>query len=90
MLISSATPAGPPPTVTFIAPEEWTQVEIRLEDFPTPTPEPIAGLVFVAEVPVGGFAFEVDKEEGEVWGGREDGLRRLLVVLRRREGWFAC
>lgn len=24
MLISSATPVGPPPTVTLIAPEEWT------------------------------------------------------------------
>ena len=38
MLISSATPAGPPPTVRFIAPADWTHVEIRLEDFPTPTP----------------------------------------------------
>ena len=37
-------PAGPPPTVTFVAPEEWTQVEIRLEDFPTATPEIIGGL----------------------------------------------
>ena len=63
MLISSAEPAGPPPTVTFIAPEEWTQVEIRLEDFPTATPEIIAGLAFVAEGPVGGFSFEVDEVE---------------------------
>lgn len=63
MLISSAEPAGPPPTVTFIAPEEWTQVEIRLEDFPTATPEIIAGLAFVSEGPVGGFAFEVDEVE---------------------------
>ena len=54
MLISSAAPAGPPPTVTFIAPEEWTQVEVRLKDLPTPTPEIIAGLAFVAERPVGG------------------------------------
>ena len=63
MLISSAEPAGPPPTVTFVAPEEWTQVEIRLEDFPTATPEVIAGLAFVAEGPVGGFFFEVDEVE---------------------------
>ena len=63
MLIGSAEPAGPSPTVTFTAPEEWTQVEIRLEDFPTPTPEVIAGLAFVAEGPVGGFEFEVDEVE---------------------------
>ena len=63
MLISSSEPAGPPPTVTFVAPEEWTQVEIQLEDFPTATPEIIAGLAFVAEGPVGGFAFEVDEVE---------------------------
>ncbi|MYH48912.1 MAG: amidohydrolase family protein [Gammaproteobacteria bacterium] len=63
MLIGSAEPAGPPPTVTFIAPEEWTQVEIRLEDFPTATPEVIAGLAFVAEGPVGSFSFEVDEVE---------------------------
>jgi len=63
MLISSAKPAGPPPTVTFVAPEEWTQVEIRLEDFPTATPEIIAGLAFVAEGPVGAFSFEVDEVE---------------------------
>ena len=63
MLISSSEPAGPPPTVTFTAPEEWTQVEIRLEDFPTATPAIIAGLAFVAEGPVGGFGFEVDEVE---------------------------
>ena len=58
MLISSGAPVGPPPTVTFIAPEEWTQVEIRLEDFPTATPEIIAGLAFVAEgAVIGGFGF---------------------------------
>ena len=63
MLISSAVPAGPPPTVAFVAPEEWTQVEIRLEDFPTATPEIIAGLAFVAQGPVGAYAFEVDEVE---------------------------
>ena len=63
MLISSAEPAGPPPTVTFTAPGEWTQVEIRLEDFTTATPEIIAGLAFVSEGPVGGFFFEVDEVE---------------------------
>ena len=63
MLISSAAPAGPPPTVAFVAPEEWTQVEIRLEDFPTATPEIIAGLAFVAQGPVGAYAFEVDVVE---------------------------
>ncbi len=75
MLIISAEPAGPPPTMTFIAPEEWTQVAIRLEDFPTPTPEIIAGLAFVAEGPVGNFVFEVD--EVEVRGAwLEDGIGR--------------
>ena len=63
MLISSSEPAGPPPTVTFTAPAEWTQVEIRLEDFPTATPEIIAGLAFVAEGPAGSFSFEVDEVE---------------------------
>ena len=63
MLISSAQPAGPPPTLTFIAPDEWTQLEIQLEDFPTATPEIIAGLAFVAEGPVGAYAFEVDEVE---------------------------
>ena len=63
MLISSAQPAGPPPTVTFVAPAEWTQVAIRLDDFPSATPEIIAGLAFVAEGPVGGFGFEVDDLE---------------------------
>ena len=63
MLISSAAPTGLSPTVTFIAPAEWTQVEIRLEDFPMATPEIIAGLAFVAEGPVGGFGFEVDDLE---------------------------
>ena len=62
LLISSTAPAGPPPSV-FIAPEEWTQVEIQLEDFTTATPEIIAGLAFVAEGPVGTFAFEVDEVE---------------------------
>ena len=33
---------------------EWTRVEIRLEDFPTATPEVIAGLAFVAEGRWGG------------------------------------
>ena len=63
MLVGDPAPAGPPPTVTFVAPGEWTQVEIRLEDFPTATPEIIAGLAFVAEGPVGTFAFEVDEVE---------------------------
>ena len=63
MLFSSVQPAGPPPTVTFIAPEEWTQLEIQLEDFPTATPEIIAGLAFVAQGPVGAYAFEVDEVE---------------------------
>ena len=47
--------------MTFTAPEEWTQVEIRLEDFRVATPEIIAGLALVAEGPVGGFGFEVDE-----------------------------
>jgi hypothetical protein len=63
MLISSAQPVGPPPTVTFVAGDQWTEVEIRLEEFPTETPEVIAGLAFVAEGPVGRFGFEVDEVE---------------------------
>ena len=63
MLISSAQPAGPPPTVTFVAGDQWTEVEIRLEVFPTATPEVIAGLAFVAEGPAGTFGFEVDEVE---------------------------
>lgn len=35
ILISSAAPAGPPPTVRFIAPEEVAHVEIPLEGFTT-------------------------------------------------------
>ena len=67
MLINSAELVAPPPSVQFVAPEEWTQVEIRLEEFPTPTPETIAGLAFVAEGVVAPFVFEVD--EVEVRGG---------------------
>lgn len=32
MLISNVTPVGPPLTVTFIAPEKWTRVKMRLEE----------------------------------------------------------
>ncbi len=53
MLISSAAPAGPPPSV-FIAPEEWTQVEIQLKDFTTATPEIIAGLALWRRGRLGG------------------------------------
>ena len=63
MLIGGAEPAGPPPTVIFVAPEEWTQVEIPLEEFPTATPEIIAGLAFVAEGSPGRFEFELDELE---------------------------
>ena len=63
MLFSSATPVGVPPSVSFVAPEQWTQVEIRLEDFPTATPEVIAGLAFVAEAEAGVFFFELDELE---------------------------
>ena len=63
MLVAGPDPAGPPPTVTLVAPEEWTQVEIPLEDFPTATPEIIAGLAFVAEGSVGGFEFELEELE---------------------------
>ena len=48
-------PSRPAPTVTFIAPEKWIHVEIRLEDFPTATPEVTANLAFVAKGPVGDF-----------------------------------
>ena len=49
--------------MTFIAPGEWTRVEIRLAKFPMATPEVIAGLSFVAEEPVGSFSFEADEVE---------------------------
>ena len=49
--------------MTFIAPEEWIQVEIRLADSSTATPEVIAGLAFVAESAAGRSEFEVDKVE---------------------------
>ena len=58
MLVAGAEPAGPLPTVTFVAPARWTQVEIRLEDFLTATPEIIGGLAFVAEEPLGACAAE--------------------------------
>ena len=61
--VGDAVPAGPPPTVTLIPPEEWIHVEIRLADFPTATPEVIAGLAFVAEGPAGRFQLEVDEVE---------------------------
>lgn len=41
-------------------------MEIRLEDFRTPTPKVIAALEFVAKEPVGGFGFEVDEVEVDV------------------------
>ena len=63
MLISSATPAGPPPTMAFVAPEEWTRLAIRLEDFPTAPLEVIGGLASVVEGVVGPFALEVDEVE---------------------------
>lgn len=68
MLVRSATPVGLPPTVKFIAPEEWTQVEMRLEELATAILEIIAR-------PVGGFGLEVD--EVEVRGTVE---RRILRV----------
>ena len=63
VLVGGPDAVGPPPSVRFVPTAEWTQVEIRLQDFPTATPEVIAGLAFVAEGPAGEFEFELDELE---------------------------
>ena len=49
--------------MAFTSPAEWTDVEILLARFPTATPGLIGGLAFVATVPAGAYAFELDDVE---------------------------
>ncbi|MXY07119.1 MAG: amidohydrolase family protein [Rhodothermaceae bacterium] len=63
MLFGNAQFFGAPPSVTFMAPTEWKQIEIPLEDFPTNSPEIITGIAFMAEGAAGPFSFEIDEVE---------------------------
>lgn len=63
MLLASSNPTSTPATVHFVAPPEWTLVEIPLDSFPMDDPSIVAGLAFVAEGPPGSFVFELDDVE---------------------------
>ncbi len=63
MLFGEGAAATLPPTVPFVAGPEWAVVEIPLESFATADPTIIAGLAFVAQTPLGSFAFELDDVE---------------------------
>ncbi len=63
MLFGAGAAATVPPTVPFVAGSEWAVVEIPLESFATADPSIIAGLAFVAQAPLGSFAFELDDVE---------------------------
>lgn len=63
MLFGAGAAATVPPTVPFVAGPEWAVVEIPLESFATADPSIIAGLAFVAQTPLGAFAFELDDVE---------------------------
>ncbi|WP_419163016.1 CIA30 family protein [Candidatus Palauibacter sp.] len=63
MLFGAGAAATVPPMVPFVAGPEWTVVEIPLESFATADPSIIAGLAFVAQAPLGSFAFELDDVE---------------------------
>ncbi|MDE2944692.1 MAG: CIA30 family protein [Gemmatimonadota bacterium] len=63
MLFGEGAAATVPPTVPFVAGPEWAVVEIPLESFATADPSIIAGLAFVAQTPLGAFAFELDDVE---------------------------
>lgn len=63
MLFGAGAATTAPPMVPFVAPAEWTVVEIPLESFTTADPTAIAGLAFVAQAPLGAFAFELDDVE---------------------------
>ena len=59
-----ASPVGTlPATVPFTAGPEWSVVEIPLDRFETDDPTVISGLAFVAQTPLGSFAFELDDVE---------------------------
>jgi imidazolonepropionase-like amidohydrolase len=63
MLFGSDAATTMPAMAPFVAPAEWTVVEIPLESFATADPTIIAGLAFVAQAPLGSFAFELDDVE---------------------------
>ena len=63
LLFSTAKISGPPPSVGFATSADWATVTISLADFPTERPEIIAALAFVAQQPVGSYAFELDDLE---------------------------
>lgn len=63
MLFGAGAAATVPPTVPFVAGSEWAVVEIPLESFAIADPSIIAGLAFVAQAPLGSFAFELDDVE---------------------------
>ena len=63
MLFGAGAAAAVPPMVPFVAGPEWAVVEIPLESFATADPSIIAGLAFVAQAPLGSFAFELDDVE---------------------------
>ena len=63
MFFGAGAAASVPPMVPFEAGPEWAVVEIPLESFATADPTTISGLAFVAQAPLGAFAFELDDIE---------------------------
>ncbi len=63
MLFGAGAATTVPPMVPFVSGPEWTVIEIPLESFATADPSIIAGLAFVAQAPLGSFAFELDDVE---------------------------
>ena len=64
VMLFGESPVGTlPATVPFVAGPEWSVVEIPLDSFPTSNPTVISGLAFVAQTPLGSFAFELDDVE---------------------------
>ena len=63
MFFGAGAAASVPPMVPFFAGPEWAVVEIPLESFATADPSIISGLAFVAQAPLGSFAFELDDVE---------------------------
>ena len=63
MLFGAGAAATVPPMVPFVAGPEWAVVEIPLDSFATADPSIIAGLAFVAQAPLGEFAFQLDDVE---------------------------
>ena len=64
VMLFGAVPVGTlPATVPFVAGPEWSVVEIPLNRFDADDPTVISGLAFVAQTPLGSFAFELDDVE---------------------------